>query len=275
MSDIDGLALDLLRLDHTIHAELDAFERGFPYQPIPVHAELRGLFIAWVAKFAPEAVSLEFRKRLRTFVQRARDDAQHRTFFWYQILSLEVALYLTDGRIEELANVDANLDHHSSALRGLALDSFAFVADRRLFSSDRLRAHAASNLEKLHFDCEWSTIAVLMAQGEDAAKAATLREWLVTYRLNDFQREVLEHVAARKVVANPYFADLFLRVTTYAALRLGCGTPEIRGTELVGHERQALLLPLREEAGPEGYAERVLDAGYRGKAPKEAGRHRF
>ena len=177
--------------------------------------------LAWVARFAPEALSPRFRTDLERLVRELRARESFRTDLWVRCLPLDVALFCLTDDPKWLEVPRLNVDHWTSGLRPWELESLALVADRVAFDDPELQARTEHNIEINQMFCDWCVILLAVARGSAERKREKFRRWQARYAQSPvFSAGVLlDDLCRGSLVVNPFLSH-FLRIQQYVSLRL-------------------------------------------------------
>jgi hypothetical protein len=209
-----GNVLDASRLNAIFQCELASFLENLPEYNLSETSEASGDLISWLSVFAPEAINEESKSKLHEIIYKLKSRSTYKLVGWFQELPLKIALYGIDRDYAHLGSHIENLSYGESGLRWYIMDSLALVAGELSIRDERLRWAAARNLEKVHGGCELCAAMVLMTTGPKEFKLECLQEWLGRYKINQWERDYLQKLAAGESLPN-YFVHRFFRQQTY------------------------------------------------------------
>lgn len=210
--------LDVQRLNTVFQDALDVFRTGFADNPFNSECGREASFIAWLAIFAPEALSDASKTLLReTFdVAEKIDDKGHHEV---RRLDLRIALY---GCTEDAGWLQLhlnNLGHGTSGVRYIVMESLAIVADDLIFFWSSLQRSIEYNLQVVHGGCEDAVALAVVGRGDRQSKILKLKEWLDRYKLNKSERDYIQALCEGESVRNHFLESLF-RQQSYVFHRL-------------------------------------------------------
>lgn len=230
------ISMDML--DRLFNAELLAFQSDFEVRPVPIEQDLRAGAIAWIAAFAPEAISSKRREQLRKILIAMRERPDFNNFGWYRIPYLDVAEFLLFGGFSSLSTLIANINHHNRSLRNAFYAPFALVAPK--LSLDDFDGELAKRIESsleialLGNDCLMCILCVLKDNQE--RKMELLKEWRKRIRLAPQDIETLDSLITDGYLTNSFLTDELFENLRYLFCRLL--DPEIINSH---HEQQPKL----------------------------------
>lgn len=208
------------QLKRLLRIEVALFVRDIR-KPMTEVRRLRGLLIAWMAVFIPEAFPEQLWRRLMIFRRRCYQTADFRFELGHRILPLDVAAFAMYGDINQLQTHRLNYDHHNASIRFWIRMTLALVANRLPFPDSELVARSTTNLEVFHAGGEEGAILALLGPGEVQAKQRTLKEWIQTSARHRVRpRRLLELQATGSTELPPGFRLMLSEITNYVALRL-------------------------------------------------------
>ncbi len=210
--------IDINRIALLLSQEFRRYKDGFDESPIPESQQSRGLFIAWIATFLPEAVSQEFVSELETYAYDARDMGDYQYEGWWRILPLDIALYALTGDSKWLLTAMTNIDHHKSDFRRLAFEALALAADRLKADDSQFSSRVASNLEKHHFFSDQAVALFVAAKGEPSVKLKLLTKWHALYK-DTVADDMIRALCEGRGYDNP-FSGMMICLHQYVCLRL-------------------------------------------------------
>ena len=219
---IAGHQVSVDGLDKLFNAELLAFQSNFEVRPVPIEQDLRAGAIAWIAAFAPEAISSKRREQLREILTAMRERPDFNNFGWYRIPYLDVAEFLLFGDFSSLSTLIVNLNHHNSSLRNALHAPFALVAPK--LSLDDYDGELAKRIESclemalMYNDCLMCIFCGLKNTHE--RKMELLKEWRKRIRLAPQDIEMLDSMISKSYITNPFLAGELFQNLQYLFCRL-------------------------------------------------------
>lgn len=215
---------DVDRLNAIFQAEISGYLRYLPADFISEKSARCGSLLGWFTVLAPEALSDNSKSKLYEACYKLRFRPGDVPLGWFQELPLKIAAYGLSRDPEHLRSHVENLSIGGSGWGWEIKDSLALVVHELDFEDYRLRSTVEAGLSHCGSCCEIHAAMILMAKGRKEAKIEVVNGWLNKYRLNSWERDYLEKLAAGECVRNP-FVYPFFRQQTYIVDRLSHAEP--------------------------------------------------
>lgn len=219
-------ALELERIRRVLDQELYMFKKEFGERPMSQVQDQRGLLLAWLAVFIPEAFSSRHRIRLEEAVRYLKMEGDYLLNGWFELLPLEAALFALTRDKNWLRIAMRRWDHDSSEFRRQVYQCLALVAPRIGLDYRGLLERAEYCLKRVYF-FNHEMLALLASMGwPPEEKQRLFAKWLEQYygRLNQPERSALEQLSQGQAMLNPHIGWI-LKLQAYACLRIACGDP--------------------------------------------------
>jgi hypothetical protein len=213
-------ALSHASLDQLFQAEVAAFRRGFEEQPVPLIQDLRAGTVAWIAVFAPEAISAEARLSLRLTCEAERDFADYASHGWYRTVYLHVAQYALSHDESWLTILVTNLDHSSSQLRSSLHAPLGLVAPHLKLSFPELRTRIESSLSRWYMYNESLLCILLVLDASPTLKLAQLLRWREQLNMSPQDIGVVDKLKEGMPLSNALIAEECFEIVRYMLCRL-------------------------------------------------------
>jgi hypothetical protein len=213
-------ALDIRRINAVLQDALDAFRRSFVNNPFINVCSREASFIAWLAVFAPEALSDATKTLLRkTFDEAERIDEKH--FSEIERLNLRIAIYGCTKDASWLQLHLDNLGHANFGVRDIIRESLLIVADDLFFFEPSLQGSIECSLQFRHRRRLDTVALAVVGRADRLSKILKLKEWLDRYDLDKWEREYIQVLCGGGSVPNHFLGSLF-RQQSYVFHRHTC-----------------------------------------------------
>lgn len=228
--DVPAVQYDPQTISALVREELEDFHSHLFEEIFTIEQEMRGALIAWFCFFTPKLISKDCKLLLFAIREEIHSRSDYSYSGWFRTLPLEVALYGISPTPGWLQVHKANFDHHKASLRCYVMDTLSLVASQLSIDDQELIPRVAHNLNVSHAGCEWGAAMMAIAQGERENKIKLFQEWAQNFGHNPHEKQLLDDLAAGRMVRNGYFLSVHLRTAAYICHRL-C-TPRRIGTDI-------------------------------------------
>ena len=208
------------KLNALFNAELLAFHCNFDVAPVPMEQELRAGAIAWIATFAPEAISPEGEEQFLEIAYSIRKRPDFRSFGWYRTPYLDAAHYSLTGDYTALSNVINNIDHHNSSLRSALHSPLGLVAAKLTLDDHELSSRMKHCLEDGLFFNDSLMCILSVLKDHPERKIELVKKWRRDIDLVPQDAEMLDYLIRGDGVSNGLIMDELFLTLRYLFCRL-------------------------------------------------------
>lgn len=213
MSSIDAPANPT---DHIFRTQLKAFVSGLEQQPVPEVQDLRAGTLAFIAAFAPEALSATSIKLLADTRARSRSWESFQTELWWRIPFLDATLFNLRHDIEDMRIVIENLSHRTRGIRTHLFAPLGLALPRLDLDQTSFVQRMAENLDIGHLGNDQGFCILLASDMPLARKRAILEHWHAI-AANDQDKERAERALSGRPIENHTIQNAYLLITLHLA----------------------------------------------------------
>ena len=208
------------KLNALFNAELLAFHSNFDVAPVPMEQELRAGVIAWIATFAPEAISPEGEEQLWEIFYSIRKRSDFRSFGWYRTPYLDVARFSLSGDHDALSIIINNIDHHNSSLRSALHPPLGLVAAELSLDDYELSSRMEHCLESGLFFNDSLMCILSVLRDDPQRKIELVKKWRREIDLVPQDAKMLDCVFRGDGISNSLIMDELFLILRYLFCRL-------------------------------------------------------
>lgn len=215
------IPVDRKRLARVLSSEFDAWVHNFGRIPIPEAQDLRAFLVQWLAVFAPECFEPPLVEDILTFAHETRQHPKFNRDKWFEVVSIEVALFVLTSDPFWIQTARLNLNHHNYALRSFVQKSILLVVDKIRFDDPEWLAPVDDNLKARHLGSADNVLFLCMAQGDSEMKKTYIKGWLDNGNISPHDHAQLQAFSNNWYAVNPFLHDV-ARSACYILLRMSC-----------------------------------------------------